>query len=98
LTQTEDILALLGKQKKGQVLVGFAAETERLLESARKKLEGKNLDLLVANDVSKEVFGSDSSAVVVLSRSGKTVTLQEQSKLAVAGTILDMAAKIRKRK
>ena len=95
LTQTEDILALLGKQKKNQVLVGFAAETERLMESAQKKLEEKKLDLLVANDVSQGVFGSDSSAVVVLSRSGEPVMLQKQSKLSIAATILDMALAIR---
>jgi phosphopantothenoylcysteine decarboxylase/phosphopantothenate--cysteine ligase len=95
LTQTEDILALLGKQKKNQVLVGFAAETERLMESAQKKLEEKKLDLLVANDVSHGVFGSDSSAVVVLSRSGEPVMLQKQSKLSIAATILDMALAIR---
>jgi phosphopantothenoylcysteine decarboxylase/phosphopantothenate--cysteine ligase len=95
LAQTEDILALLGKQKKNQVLVGFAAETERLMESAQKKLEEKKLDLLVANDVSRGIFGSDSSAVVVLSRLGEPVILQEQSKRSIAATILDMALAIR---
>ena len=95
LTQTEDILALLGKQKKNQVLVGFAAETERLMESAQKKLEEKKLDLLVANDVSHGVFGSDSSAVVVLSRLSEPVMLQKQSKLSIAAAILDMALAIR---
>jgi phosphopantothenoylcysteine decarboxylase / phosphopantothenate---cysteine ligase len=95
LAQTEDILALLGKQKKSQVLVGFAAETERLMESAQKKLEEKKLDLLVANDVSQGVFGMDSSAVVVLSRSGEPVMLHKQSKLSIAATILDMALAIR---
>jgi len=97
LTQNDDILALLGKQKKDQILVGFAAETERLLESAKKKLEDKNLDLLVANDVSNGVFGSDTSAVVVLSRSGENVILNEQSKLSIAGRILDMALDARGR-
>lgn len=96
LTRTDDILELLGKQKKNQVLVGFAAETEHLLESAKEKLARKNLDLLVANDVSKGIFGSDSAAVFVLSRTGETVTLQEQSKHAIAGRLLDMALSIRK--
>jgi phosphopantothenoylcysteine decarboxylase/phosphopantothenate--cysteine ligase len=95
LAQTEDILALLGKQKKNQVLVGFAAETERLMESAQKKLEDKKLDLLVANDVSQGVFGSDSSAVFVLSRSNEPVMLQKQSKLSIAAAILDMALAIK---
>ncbi len=96
LTRTEDILALLGMGKKSQVLVGFAAETEHLLDSARKKLEHKNLDLLVANDVSAGVFGSDTSTVHILSRSAETVTLSEQSKHAIAGKILDMALAIKK--
>jgi phosphopantothenoylcysteine decarboxylase / phosphopantothenate---cysteine ligase len=91
LAQTEDILALLGRQKKKQVLVGFAAETEHLMESAQKKLDHKNLDLLVANDVSEGIFGEDSSTVVVLSRSAGPMKLERQSKLAIAGKILDMA-------
>jgi phosphopantothenoylcysteine decarboxylase/phosphopantothenate--cysteine ligase len=96
LTRTEDILELLGIEKKHQVLVGFAAETERLLDSAREKLIRKNLDLLVANDVSAGVFGSDSSTVHILSRDGETVTLRDQSKLAIAGKLLDMALAVRK--
>ncbi len=95
LARTEDILEILGKQKKGQVLVGFAAETERLLDSARDKLIRKNLDLLVANDVSKGVFGSDTSTVHILTRNGEKTTLQEQSKLTIAGKILDFALKAR---
>ncbi len=97
LIQNDDILALLGKQKKSQILVGFAAETEHLLEAAKKKLTDKNLDLLVANDVSKGVFGSDFSSVVVLRRSGESVSLNEQSKLSIAGRILDMALEARNR-
>jgi phosphopantothenoylcysteine decarboxylase/phosphopantothenate--cysteine ligase len=97
LTQTDDILALLGKRKKGQVLVGFAAETEHVLESAEEKLRQKNLDLLVANDVSKGVFGSDSASVWILSRTGETMSLQEQAKHAIAGKILDLALEIRKK-
>jgi phosphopantothenoylcysteine decarboxylase/phosphopantothenate--cysteine ligase len=96
LTRTEDILELLGLEKKHQVLIGFAAETKRLLESAREKLVRKNLDLLVANDVSSGVFGSDASTVHILSRGGETVTLREQSKFEIAGKILDMALSIRK--
>ena len=91
LAQTEDILAVLGKQKTRQVLVGFAAETERVIESAQKKLDRKNLDLLVANDVSEGIFGEDSSSVTILSRSARPVTLERQSKTAIAGKILDMA-------
>ena len=95
LDRTDDILALLGKQKRTQVLVGFAAETERLLESARGKLQRKNLDLLVANDVSAGVFGEDDSSVVVLRRGGDPVTIERQPKRAIAGRILDMALEAR---
>jgi phosphopantothenoylcysteine decarboxylase / phosphopantothenate---cysteine ligase len=95
LTRTDDILDQLGKKKKQQVLVGFAAETEKLLESAGAKLKRKNLDLLVANNVSEGVFGSDLSTVHILSQTGETLNLQEQSKLAIAGRILDLAQAIR---
>jgi phosphopantothenoylcysteine decarboxylase / phosphopantothenate---cysteine ligase len=98
LARTEDILETLGKEKKHQILVGFAAETEKLLESARDKLTRKNLDLLVANDVSAGVFGSDTSTVHILSRTGKTLTLQNQSKFAIAGVILDQALSARKKR
>jgi phosphopantothenoylcysteine decarboxylase/phosphopantothenate--cysteine ligase len=96
LARTDDILEILGKEKKGQVLVGFAAETEKLLDAARSKLTRKNLDLLVANDVSGGVFGADSSTVHILNRRGETTTIQDQSKLAIAGKILDLALAIRK--
>ena len=96
LAQNDDILALLGKQKKNQMLVGFAAETEHLLESAEKKLKDKNLDFLVANDVSKGVFGSDSSSVVILRRSGEIMTIEGQSKVAIAAKILDLVLEEKK--
>lgn len=96
LERTDDILAQLGKHKKNQILVGFAAETEHLLDSAKDKLSRKNLDFLVANDVSHGVFGSDSNSVHILSRSGETVTLENQPKLVIAARLLDMAASVRK--
>jgi phosphopantothenoylcysteine decarboxylase/phosphopantothenate--cysteine ligase len=96
LSRAVDILEILGKKKKkGQVLIGFAAETENLLESARRKLIQKNLDLLVANDVSKGVFGSDSSTVHILNRKGETTTLEDQPKRAIAGKLLDLALAVR---
>jgi len=95
LVRNEDILELLGREKKRQVLVGFAAETERLLDSARDKLIRKNLDLMVANDVTAGVFGSDFATVHLLTRNGDFVTLQDQSKLAIAGKLLDMAQSLR---
>jgi len=96
LTRTEDILETLGKQKKDQVLVGFAAETENLLEAAKDKLARKNLDLLVANDVSHGIFGSDSSTVHILNKNGETISIEGQSKLSIAGRILDLALAVRK--
>ena len=91
LTRTEDILEQLGEEKKGQILIGFAAETEHLLDYAQKKVKQKNLDLLVANDVTSGVFGSDSATVHILSHDGKIVTLQDQSKHLIADRLLDMA-------
>jgi phosphopantothenoylcysteine decarboxylase / phosphopantothenate---cysteine ligase len=95
LIRNEDILGLLGKEKKNQILVGFAAETEQLLESARDKLVRKNLDLLAANDVSSGVFGADSATVHFLTRDNNIVTLENQSKLAIADKLLDMAQSLR---
>jgi phosphopantothenoylcysteine decarboxylase/phosphopantothenate--cysteine ligase len=91
LIRTDDILDLLGKEKKGQILIGFAAETESLLGSAREKLKRKNLDMLVANDVSSGVFGADAATVHIMNRSGEIMTLQECSKREIAGKILDLA-------
>lgn len=98
LTRTKDILETLGNQKKGQVLVGFAAETEHLLDAAGEKLRRKNLDLLVANDVSSGVFGADSSTVHILKRSGGTVVIENESKAKIAGRLLDLAVELSKKR
>jgi phosphopantothenoylcysteine decarboxylase/phosphopantothenate--cysteine ligase len=94
LDRTEDILAILGKEKKRQVLIGFAAETENILDRAKEKLQGKNLDLVVANDVSQGVFGADSATVHLLSRNEESITLNDQSKPAIASKLLDLAYEI----
>jgi len=96
LTPTEDILALMGRSKKNQVLVGFAAETELLIERAREKMTRKNLEIIVANDVSSGIFGCDSATVSILDPEGETVTLQNQPKLAIAHRILDLAEALRR--
>ncbi|AZR72973.1 phosphopantothenoylcysteine decarboxylase [Anoxybacter fermentans] len=91
LTRTPDILAELGKRKKvGQILVGFAAETQNLLENAKSKLERKNADLIIANDVSIKGsgFGVDTNKVTILSRNGKEI-LPMMSKKELAHRILD---------
>jgi len=91
LTPNDDILALLGSRKSSQVLIGFAAETGDIVDNAREKLIRKKLDLIVANDVSKRVFGEDSATVHIISPSGEDEILREQSKLAIANRILDIA-------
>ncbi|MBQ3425233.1 MAG: bifunctional phosphopantothenoylcysteine decarboxylase/phosphopantothenate--cysteine ligase CoaBC [Clostridia bacterium] len=91
LKSTTDIAAELGRRKrKGQVLVAFAAETEALLDNARGKLERKNADLVVANDVSRTDagFGVDTNAVTLITR-GDTTELPLMSKREVAHRILD---------
>jgi phosphopantothenoylcysteine decarboxylase/phosphopantothenate--cysteine ligase len=95
LTPTEDILSLLGRQKKDQFLVGFAAETDDLLGSAREKLRSKNLDLVVANDISSGVFGADSATVYLIGRSGKPVVMRNEQKRAIADRILDITLQMR---
>ncbi|GAB4234985.1 MAG: bifunctional phosphopantothenoylcysteine decarboxylase/phosphopantothenate--cysteine ligase CoaBC [Acidobacteriota bacterium] len=92
LEPTEDILAELGRRKEHQVLVGFAAETEQLEASARRKLEAKNLDLIVANDVSREDqgFASDWNEVTVLDRSGRVWSSGRRTKAELAGFLWDL--------
>jgi phosphopantothenoylcysteine decarboxylase / phosphopantothenate---cysteine ligase len=91
LAPTEDILAALGKAKDHQILIGFAAETQDLMINARQKMLRKNLDLIVANDVSSGVFGEDSATVHILTGRGDVVTLNQESKLSIAHRLLDMA-------
>jgi phosphopantothenoylcysteine decarboxylase/phosphopantothenate--cysteine ligase len=97
LVRTPDILQGLGRAKGARVLVGFAAETEDLLANARKKLEAKNLDLVVANDVTAEGagFGADTNAVVLLRRDGSRVDVPVASKREVAERILDEVRALR---
>lgn len=89
--RTEDILASLGREKKpGQLLVGFAAETDDLLGNAAGKLERKNLDWIVANDIgrSDRGFGVDTNAVTLLGRNGEKIDIPLASKFAIARSIL----------
>lgn len=92
LERTEDILAALGASKpSGQILVGFAAETDDLIANAGKKLRAKNADYIVANDVSAPGagFAHDTNAVTILSAAGDPVTVAKASKNQVARTVLD---------
>ncbi len=92
LEPTTDILASLGANKPdGQVLVGFAAETNDLVENAAGKLERKNADFIVANDVSAPQvgFAHDTNAVTILRSDGSAVSVDLSSKDAIAGAVLD---------
>lgn len=91
LEPTPDILGELGKRKRGQILVGFAAETDDLVANARDKLAKKNLDLIVANEVgaADAGFGVDTNRVTILNRAGEAEALPLLSKREVADRILD---------
>ena len=93
LEPTTDILATLGAEKGERLLVGFAAETRDVLEAATGKLEAKNLDLVVANDVSEPGlgFGSDKNHVWLVSAEG-TIELPVLSKSTIARTLWDRLA------
>jgi phosphopantothenoylcysteine decarboxylase/phosphopantothenate--cysteine ligase len=98
LEPTADILAEIARRKTAQIVVGFAAETENVLENARKKLAAKSLDAIVVNDVSHEGVGfdSDRNAVTIISQS-EVVEVPETSKWEVAHRVLDQVVKLRKR-
>jgi phosphopantothenoylcysteine decarboxylase / phosphopantothenate---cysteine ligase len=99
LEKNPDILAELGTMKKeGQILVGFAAETNDLVANARKKLEEKNLDLIVANDVTQEGAGFDSETNIVrfIFRDSEMEDLPQLSKSEVAHRILDRIVQLRR--
>ena len=91
LIPNPDILLELGKLKSShQTLVGFAAESNDHLENARKKLEGKNLDWIVVNDISNRTIGfeSEKNEVTLLSRKNETFTLPLSTKREIASGIL----------
>ena len=94
LTRNPDILAELGKNKGNRILVGFAAETQDLINNAVDKLRKKNLDLLVANDVTLEGagFAVDTNVVTIISRNGDTTPLPAMRKSELANVILDRVA------
>jgi phosphopantothenoylcysteine decarboxylase / phosphopantothenate---cysteine ligase len=91
LEPTEDILRELGQRRDGRLLVGFAAETGNLDANAEKKLREKNLDMIVANDVTAEGsgFDGDTNIVTIFDRRGTTRSLPLMSKDEVAEEVLD---------
>jgi phosphopantothenoylcysteine decarboxylase / phosphopantothenate---cysteine ligase len=97
LEPNADILATVAKNKGNRLVVGFAAETERVAENARKKLTAKNADIIVANDVTAEGagFDVDTNVVTMFSRDGRDVALPRMSKTEVAQRILDEVVRLR---
>lgn len=86
LVRNPDILAEMSKKKKKQLLVGFAAETNDIRENALKKLEGKNLDIIVANDAA--IMGSDENEIEIIKKDKTSVKIQQKSKSELAYDIL----------
>jgi phosphopantothenoylcysteine decarboxylase/phosphopantothenate--cysteine ligase len=97
LEPTTDILADIAKNKGQKIVIGFAAETERVAENARKKLVAKNADLIVANDVTAEGagFDQDTNIVTLFSRDGRDLALPKLNKSEVAQRILDEVVRLR---
>jgi phosphopantothenoylcysteine decarboxylase/phosphopantothenate--cysteine ligase len=97
LEPTSDILAELGRQKKSRLIIGFAAETENVLENARKKLVSKSVDAIVANDVSRDGVGFDSehNKVTIITHD-EVVDIPETTKWEVAQRVLDQVVRLKK--
>ena len=100
LEKTPDILAELGQQKDDRILIGFAAETERLLAHAAEKLQKKNLDLIVANDITRQGagFDVDTNIVRLLHADGRVEELKLMSKTQVARQLLNRVVMLWKEK
>jgi phosphopantothenoylcysteine decarboxylase/phosphopantothenate--cysteine ligase len=91
LQPNPDILAAAARKKGNRIIVGFAAETEKVAENARKKLKDKDADLIVANDITAEGagFDVDTNVVTLLARDGRDLALPKLTKREVAHRILD---------
>ena len=99
LEPTPDILAELGREKGSRILVGFAAETERVAENARDKLARKGADMIVANDVTQQGagFDTDTNIVTLFLRDGREIPLPQLTKFDVANRILDQVLELQSR-
>jgi len=97
LDPTPDILAEAGRKKGDRLLVGFAAETENLIEEARRKLQSKNCDMVVANLVAQPGIGfeSDENEVTLVLSTGETIPVARASKASIAQRIFDEMLKLR---
>ncbi|MGF3066603.1 bifunctional phosphopantothenoylcysteine decarboxylase/phosphopantothenate--cysteine ligase CoaBC [Facklamia sp. P12945] len=92
LIENPDILAELGQNKKQQVLVGFAAETQNLIEYAQRKLKSKRIDWIIANDVSQKDIGfnSKNNQVTLLNEKGQVVNLPKMEKIDLARKVWEI--------
>ncbi len=97
LDPTPDILAEVGKKKGDRVLIGFAAETDHLIDEARRKMVTKNCDMVVANLVGQEGTGfeADLNEVTILTRAGETIHAGPAEKSEIAERILDQILRLR---
>ncbi|MBQ8417355.1 MAG: bifunctional phosphopantothenoylcysteine decarboxylase/phosphopantothenate--cysteine ligase CoaBC [Phascolarctobacterium sp.] len=100
MDKNPDILKELGARKAHQVLVGFAAETQNLLDNAREKIIKKNLDMIVANDVTAAGagFNTDTNIVKFLYPSGEVRSLEQMAKTEVANMLLDAVMELKAKK
>ena len=99
LERTPDVLSeVAASRTNGMLVIGFAAETENVLDNAREKLRSKNLDAIVANDVSRADSGFDSAtnAITIVTRDNNTLELPLMSKVEAANRILDVILNLRK--
>ena len=90
--RTKDILKNMTDRKVHQTVVGFAAETHNLIESAKKKLQSKNLDWIVANDVAQisTGFASDTNEVILIAADGSSINLGPSTKKSIAKELIDL--------
>lgn len=86
LVRNPDILFEMGKKKENQLLVGFAAETNNIIENALKKLEKKNLDMIVANNAS--TMGTDTNSIEIIRKDRSSTVISQKSKIELAYDIL----------
>lgn len=96
LKDNPDIIAEVGKNKGGRILVGFAMETQNLLTNALEKLKKKNMDLIVANNLREEGAGfrADTNIITIIDRTGKSESLEKMTKIEAAEEILNRVQKI----
>ena len=101
LTRTPDILAEVSQNRpKDMLVIGFAAETNNVVDNARAKMAGKNLDLVVANDITKDGagFDTDTNIATILTRSGGLIKLPLMPKREMADRVLDSVVRLRRSK